>query len=230
MNYYEHHLGDYLRDTAHLSMIEDGAYRRLLDQYYIREKPLPVDIRECCKLARASSKGERDAVSYILKSFFELRDDGYHQPRADVEVKRNEVKRVKAVASANARWNRPNGDANAMRTHSERNANGNAVEMRTVCSPIPNPQSPEEEEGAPRRRRPSRRCPEDVIPDQEFARSVVPDMDVDREVEKFRNWEFARPISDWTAAWKRWVCKARDDGRYAKFKPSGPSAVVPQWA
>lgn len=24
MNYYEHHLGDYLRDTAHLSMIEAG--------------------------------------------------------------------------------------------------------------------------------------------------------------------------------------------------------------
>jgi len=27
MNYYEHHLGDYVRDTAHLSMLEDGACR-----------------------------------------------------------------------------------------------------------------------------------------------------------------------------------------------------------
>lgn len=42
MNFYEHHLGDYMRDTAHLSMIEDAAYRRLLDAYYIREAPLPA--------------------------------------------------------------------------------------------------------------------------------------------------------------------------------------------
>ena len=59
MNYYEHHLGDYVRDTAHLSMLEDAAYRRLLDAYYIREAPLPTDVRDCCKPARAQSKPER---------------------------------------------------------------------------------------------------------------------------------------------------------------------------
>jgi len=79
VNYYEHHLGDYMRDTAHLSMIEDGAYRRLLDAYYAREKPLPLDDRECCKLARAATKADRSAVKYVLREFFDLREDGYHQ-------------------------------------------------------------------------------------------------------------------------------------------------------
>lgn len=88
MNYYEHHLGDYMRDAGHLSMLEDGAYRRLIDTYYGREKPLPLDVRECCKLARANSKQERDAVAYVLREFFVKTDEGYRQKRCDEEIER----------------------------------------------------------------------------------------------------------------------------------------------
>ena len=134
MNYYEHHLGDYFKDAGHLSMIEHGAYRLLLDAYYIREAPLPAEIKECCKLARASSKPERDAVAYVLREFFELRADGWHQDRADREIERYKDKQAKAKRSAEARWNAPkkhternanaspNASGNAMRTHNEGNA------------------------------------------------------------------------------------------------------------
>lgn len=88
MNYYEHHLGDYAKDAGHLTLTEEGAYRRLLDVYYIRERPLPVDFDECCKLARARSKAERDAVECVLQEFFELSQDGHHQARADAEIAR----------------------------------------------------------------------------------------------------------------------------------------------
>jgi Protein of unknown function (DUF1376) len=40
MYYYQHHIGDYRKDTSHLSLIEHGIYRQLLDLYYITEKPL----------------------------------------------------------------------------------------------------------------------------------------------------------------------------------------------
>ena len=40
MNYYERHIGDYLKDTAHLSLLEHGIYGRLLDIYYTREEPI----------------------------------------------------------------------------------------------------------------------------------------------------------------------------------------------
>lgn len=86
MNYYEHHLGDYVRDTAHLSMLQDGAYHRLLAAYYIREKPLPADHKECFKLARANSKSERTAVVRVLEEFFKLGSDGYRQKRADEQI------------------------------------------------------------------------------------------------------------------------------------------------
>lgn len=111
MNYYEHHLGDYVRDTAHLSMLEDAAYRRLLDAYYIRERPLPCSLDECCKLARAYSDQEREAVAYVLQ------DDGYHNRRADAEIARYRDKQVKARRSAQARWSkRAACDGNAHQT------------------------------------------------------------------------------------------------------------------
>jgi len=102
VNYYEHHLGDYLRDTAHLSVIEDGVYRRLLDQYYIREKPLPGNVKDCCKMARSVSRPEREAVAYVLREFFVLQDDGYHQARADGEIARFKDKSAKAKIGAAA--------------------------------------------------------------------------------------------------------------------------------
>lgn len=138
MNYYEHHLGDYMRDTAHLSMLEDAAYRRLLDAYYIRERALPLDLRECCKLARAVSKPERDAVAYVLREFFQKADDGYRQKRADAEIGRFQDKQSKAKRSADARWNahraQSEGNANAspdaMRTHMRTHSEGNAPRAR----------------------------------------------------------------------------------------------------
>lgn len=116
MIYYELHLGDYLRDTAHLSMLEDGAYRRLLDVYYRTEKPLPTDVKEVCRLVRAVSKGDREAVKAVLNEFFKPTDDGWRQPRADAEIARYHAKVEKARGSAKARWDN-------VRTHSERNAN-----------------------------------------------------------------------------------------------------------
>lgn len=130
MNYYEHHLGDYLRDAGHLSMLEDGAYRRLIDAYYIREQALPGDVRECCKLAKATTKAERDAVAYVLREFFVLVDGGYKHRRCEKEIARFKDKQAKAARSANARWAKEgkesegnaNASADAMRTHSGRNA------------------------------------------------------------------------------------------------------------
>ena len=67
-------------------MVEDAAYRRLLDVYYTREAPLPLDRKAVQKLARAQSKDERAAVDYVLDEFFVEHDDGWHQLRCDEEI------------------------------------------------------------------------------------------------------------------------------------------------
>ncbi len=83
MNYYEHHLRDYEADTAHLTWDQDMAYTRLIRWYYRKERPIPSDIKEACRLMRASSKAQRDAVANVLDEFFELRDDGWHHHTCD---------------------------------------------------------------------------------------------------------------------------------------------------
>lgn len=83
MNYYERHIGDYIRDTVSLTMLEDGAYSRLLDQYYQSERPLPGDKKEIYRLARANSAAERKAVDYVLQRYFEQTAEGYRQKRCD---------------------------------------------------------------------------------------------------------------------------------------------------
>lgn len=141
MNYYEHHIGDYAQATAHLSFLEDAAYSRLIRKYYADERPLPTDIYAAQRLVGARSREEKISVETVLKEFFYLADDGWHNKRADIEIARYLEKSSKAAASARARWDKQpcERNANAMRTHNERNAGA----MQTQCSPDTIHQTPD---------------------------------------------------------------------------------------
>lgn len=84
MNYYERHIGDYLKDTSHLSLLEHGIYGRLLDVYYTREGAIPDP--QAARLIGARSKEEREALTAVLSEFFELIDGHWHQGRCDAEI------------------------------------------------------------------------------------------------------------------------------------------------
>jgi uncharacterized protein YdaU (DUF1376 family) len=78
--------------------MEDLAYRRLLDQYYLREGPLPADIQATAKLVRMRSMAAD--VEVVLKEFFVLTDDGWRHSRCDKEIAHMQDKQSKARASA----------------------------------------------------------------------------------------------------------------------------------
>lgn len=86
MNFYAFNIGDYAGATRHLSWDEDMAYRRLLDAYYSRETPLPLELRQVYRLVGASEPRQREAVDAVLGEFFERRDTGFHNSRADEEI------------------------------------------------------------------------------------------------------------------------------------------------
>ncbi len=103
MNFYPHHIGDYAKDTAHLSMVEDGAYRRLLDIYYTRERPLPGDLKVIYRLARARTKVERDAIDAVLQEFFVNGDDlSFRHNRCEKEIE-NAQSRISAAQKNGAK-------------------------------------------------------------------------------------------------------------------------------
>lgn len=124
MNHYPRHLGDYAKDTSHLSLLEHGAYTLLTDWYYASEKPVPDD--KCERIAKAFSEEERKAVRSVLQEFFTLTDQGWTHGRVEREIAKYREKAAKAAEAANARWS---ADADVMRTHSGRNAGA----MQTQC-------------------------------------------------------------------------------------------------
>jgi len=119
MFYYQFNIGDYQSHTAHLSEMEDLAYRRLLDWCYLHEKPLPQNIDEVARLIRMRTHS--DCIAVVLREFFNLVDDGWVSSRVVSEIQKVGEKSEKASASAKARWSKLK-YANAMRTHSEGNA------------------------------------------------------------------------------------------------------------
>lgn len=86
MHHYPHHIGDYSKDTMHLSPLEHGVYRLLMDAYYATEKPIPNDMDSACRIARAVTKGERHAVESVLAHFFTRTAGGYRHKRIDEEL------------------------------------------------------------------------------------------------------------------------------------------------
>lgn len=131
INYYEHHIGDYAAATAHLTLVEDAVYSRMLRRYYLQEVPLPADVAQVARLVGARSADELEAVRVVLSEFFTLADDGWHNKRADAEIESYRAKCGKAAKSASARWAKKEApalppdsgrNANALPTHSEGNA------------------------------------------------------------------------------------------------------------
>lgn len=104
MNYYERHLGDYARDTAHLTMMEHGAYSILLDRYYATEAGIPAD--QVHRLARARTRDEKQAVDAVLGEFFELIDGIWINHRAEEEIAKAQT-RIKAAKENGKRGGRP---------------------------------------------------------------------------------------------------------------------------
>ena len=70
MHFYSFNIGDYMSHTVHLSLMEDLAYRRCLDIYYLHEKPLPEDATEVARLIRMPE--HKPEVVQVLKEFFIL--------------------------------------------------------------------------------------------------------------------------------------------------------------
>ena len=131
MHYYQFNIGDYVTSTQHLEPMEDLAYRRMLDLYYQKEQPLPLDKEKIARLIRMRS--HCDCIAFVLSEYFIKEKDGYHNDRADKDLQVVYSKSDKAKRSAEARWAKSRKIkeleeceriANASTEQCERNANG----------------------------------------------------------------------------------------------------------
>lgn len=118
--YFPFYPGDYLADTIGLSCCEHGVYLLLLAVSWQRGS-LPDDMDH---LSRLAASPPIESLRFVLQEYWTLTDQGWINKRMEVERMRMRDRSEKAKKSAGARWKNalPKDDANAMRTHSERNA------------------------------------------------------------------------------------------------------------
>ena len=141
MNYYQFHIGDYISHTSHLSADEDLAYRRMLDLYYMTEKPLG----DAGSTARRI-KSTPEIVQAILSEFFTQCDDGWRNKRCDVVIDayQGKISQAKAAGRASAEARKVN-KINGNDTLAQRSFNASATDVQPTNNhkPITNNQKKE---------------------------------------------------------------------------------------
>lgn len=105
VNYYERHLGDYARDTGHLSLLEHGVYTLLLDRYYATEQGIPEG--QAHRVARARSVAENAAVDAVLSEFFTLTNGAWTNGRVEEELAKARVRIEAAKANGKKGGRKP---------------------------------------------------------------------------------------------------------------------------
>lgn len=114
---YQHHIGDFRRDTASLSDVDAMAYLKLLWMYYDTESPLPAD----AKLLAFKIGSNADTVQLLLDAFFILDGNVYRQKRCDAEIEAYHGRSTIARDKAYKRWKNAEAsknDATALPQHS----------------------------------------------------------------------------------------------------------------
>lgn len=204
MNYYSFHIGDYASHTRGLTLLEDLAYRRLLDAYYLSEAPLAGDANTIAKMI-----GMPDSVAdvkYILDHFFILcvyeTKDVFCNRRADREIARYREIVEQRVAA---------GRASAMRRQQALSDRSTGVEQSNIQNPESRIHDDIKSGGKPRRAATGRQLPDDFKANQDHQDMAVKlQLDIETEFAQFRDHHLARGtvMKSWDAAFRTWLRNA----------------------
>ena len=192
MHYYQFNIGDYASHTRHLNPIEDIAYRRLLDIYYLHERPL----NECYTVvARQINMREyENEVNDVLNEFFQLIDGGWVNQRADKEISHFKAKIEQASRAGKA--------------SAERRSNARSTDVQ----PTNNQEPITIVEAKPKQSR-GTRLPADWLPSEDqiqFCKTNRTDLSPQATSDRFRDYWTSQAGSkgvklDWDATWRNWV-------------------------
>ena len=189
MHFYQFHIGDYKSHTHHLSPMEDLAFRRLLDHYYLHEQP----IRQRDIARQIGLKDNEQEVLTVLDEFFISTENGYIHTRADEEIAKYRKLSDDGKRGAAKRWLKggdspPN--ATPIATKNQEPITNNHIKTQRGT-----------------------RLPKDWICENswaEWARAERPDLNITKVAESFYDYWISKPGAggvklNWEATWRNWV-------------------------
>jgi uncharacterized protein YdaU (DUF1376 family) len=205
MHYYQHHIGDFIKDTSFLTNEEVGIYLKLLWLYYDTEQPLPNAMFELSM--KVNARDQQDALVGILGMFFKLEDNEWHHTRCDKEIKHYH-QQLDTASKA--------GKASAAKRALNKNSTGveQALKLRSTDVQPTNNQEPLtiNQEPKVKTQRGSRLPVDFVLPEDwiGFCQQYRKDLNPQEVFDGFKDFWISKPGAggvklDWTATWRNWV-------------------------
>jgi uncharacterized protein YdaU (DUF1376 family) len=199
MHYYKFNIADYRKDTGHLSTIEHGIYRQLIDWYYLDEQPIPAETQMVSRRLRLGSE-ELTFLENVLSDFFVLDKSGYKHKRIEVEIKdyHEQAEKNQRNGKLGGRPKKTQSVISGIPDDSQNNLNHKPLTINH--KPIK-----ENKRGS--------RLTQDWFLTKsmgEWATQERPDIDVRLVADQFKDYWIAQPGQkgvklDWDATWRNWV-------------------------
>lgn len=201
MKFYQFHIGDYIKQTVHLTPMEDICYRRLLDMYYETEQPIPTETDRVSRRLRLDT----ELVDSVLKEFFTLTEKGWENARCEDEISSYHVKADTA---------RSNGKLGGRPKKTQSVSDRNLPESGSKANhePLTNNQLKEKVKKETR----ASQLPDDFTLNETSLRYAKErGVNITNELDGFRNYHEAKgsTFKDWQAAWRTWCDNSVKFGR-----------------
>jgi hypothetical protein len=211
MHYYQHHIGDFIKDTSFLTNEEVGIYLKLLWLYYDSEKPLPNQILELSM--KVNARDQQETLSGLLDMFFTLRNDEWHHTRCDKEISFYQQQLETASKAGKASAAKRALNKNSTPVQRPLDSCSTSVQPTSNHEPITNNQQP-----VVKATKGSRLSTDFVLPEDwiAFCQQERPDFNAQKVFDGFKDYWVAKAGStgvklDWTATWRNWVRNQRQE-------------------
>ena len=234
MHYYQHHIGDFIKDTSFLTNEEIGIYLKLIWLYYDSEKPLPNNLFELGM--KTGTRDNQEVLEGLLGMFFVLDEQNkcWNHTRCDKELEH--YKQQLTTASKAGKASALKRAMNKNPTSVEQSLDGRSTEVQPTNNqePITINHKPikENKRGS--------RLPQDWFLTKamgDWATQERPDLDVRQVAEQFKDYWVAQAGQkgvklDWDATWRNWVrnTKAVKANPYDIGRLTVPSSNEPNLA
>jgi len=204
MHYYQHHIGDFIKDTSYLTNEEIGIYMKLIWLYYDTEQPLHNNIK--ILLMKLNSRDKMDEVLNILHLFFVLDEEEnvWRHTRCDKEIADYQAFCAKQKANG-LKGGRP-------KVIHEEPKNNPMVSQEEAKITLTTNHKPLTNIGASKAAKGTRWEKGLSLPDEwiEFCNKERKDLVVKKVFEEFTDYWVSVPGQkgvklDWSATWRNWI-------------------------
>jgi uncharacterized protein YdaU (DUF1376 family) len=205
MHYYQHHIGDFIKDTSFLTNEEIGIYLKLIWLYYDSEKPLPNNLFELGM--KTATRDNQEVLEGLLEMFFVLDEQNkcWHHTRCDKELEHYKQQLTTASKAGKASALKRAMNKNPTSVEQALNERSTEVQPTNNQQPITNNHKKKEQRGL--------RLASDFsfpLEWEQFCQQTRPELSPVKTFDQFKDYWIAQAGQkgvklDWFATWRNWV-------------------------